>query len=63
LAENILKVKKHVHDYVKTDSKVERDFANALETEDVLVYAKLPRGQNGFQIPTPLGNYSPDWDL
>jgi type III restriction enzyme len=63
LAENILKVKKHVHDYVKTDSKVERDFANALETEDVLVYAKLPRGQNGFQIPTPLGNYSPDWAI
>jgi type III restriction enzyme len=63
LADNILKVKKHVHDYVKTDSKVERDFAKALETEDVLVYAKLPRGQNGFQIPTPLGNYSPDWAI
>lgn len=63
LAENILAVKKHVHDYVKTDSKVERDFANALETEDVLVYAKLPRGKNGFQIPTPLGNYSPDWAI
>jgi len=63
LADNILKVKKHVHDYLKTDSKVERDFANALETEDVLVYAKLPRGQNGFQIPTPLGNYSPDWAI
>lgn len=63
LADNILEVKKHVHDYVKTDSKVERDFANALETEDVLVYAKLPWGQNGFQIPTPLGNYSPDWAI
>lgn len=63
LADNILEVKKHVHDYVKTDSKVEREFAKALETEDVLVYAKLPRGQNGFQIPTPLGNYSPDWAI
>jgi type III restriction enzyme len=63
LADNILEVKKHVHDYVKTDSKVERDFAKALEAEDVLVYAKLPRGQNGFQIPTPLGNYSPDWAI
>ncbi|MFH1095911.1 MAG: DEAD/DEAH box helicase family protein [Candidatus Desantisbacteria bacterium] len=63
LADNILEVKKHVHDYIKTDSKVERDFAKALETEDVLVYAKLPRGQNGFQIPTPLGNYSPDWAI
>lgn len=63
LADNILEVKKHVHDYLKTDSKVERDFAKALEAEDVLVYAKLPRGQNGFQIPTPLGNYSPDWAI
>ncbi|MCG2726269.1 MAG: DEAD/DEAH box helicase family protein [Elusimicrobia bacterium] len=63
LADNILEVKKHVHDYVKTDSKIERDFAKALETEDVLVYAKLPRGQKGFQIPTPLGNYSPDWAI
>jgi type III restriction enzyme len=63
LVDNILEVKKHVHDYVKTDSKVERDFAKALEAEDVLVYAKLPRGQNGFQIPTPLGNYSPDWAI
>ncbi|MDP8234120.1 MAG: DEAD/DEAH box helicase family protein [Candidatus Saelkia tenebricola] len=63
LAENILEVKKHVHDYVKTDSKIERDFAKALEAEEVLVYAKLPRGQNGFQIPTPVGNYSPDWAI
>jgi len=60
LADNILEVKKHVHDYVKTDSKKERKFAEALETEDVLVYAKLPRS---FQIPTPLGNYSPDWAI
>ena len=63
LADNILEVKKHVHDYVKTDSKIERNFAKALEAEEVLVYAKLPRGQKGFQIPTPLGNYSPDWAI
>ena len=25
---------------------------------EVYVYAKLPRG---FQIPTPVGNYAPDW--
>lgn len=24
------------------------------------VYAKLPRG---FQIPTPVGNYAPDWAI
>lgn len=63
LARNILKVKKHVHDYVKTDSDIERKFASDLECEEVLVYAKLPKGQKGFQIPTPLGNYSPDWAI
>ena len=63
LAKNILEVKKHVHNYVKTDSKVERDFATDLECEEVLVYAKLPGGPKGFKIPTPLGNYSPDWAI
>ncbi|MBP7652159.1 DEAD/DEAH box helicase family protein [Candidatus Dependentiae bacterium] len=63
LAKNILEVKKNVHSYVKTDSEIERKFANDLECEEVLVYAKLPRGQNGFQIPTPVGNYSPDWAI
>ena len=60
LARNILEVKKHVHDYVKTDSDVERKFASDLECEEVLVYAKLP---GGFKIPTPLGNYNPDWAI
>jgi len=58
LKENILQVKKHIYDYVKTDSKVERRFAEELETGQVLVYAKLP---SGFKIPTPVGNYNPDW--
>jgi type III restriction enzyme len=60
LKENILEVKKHIYDYVKTDSKIERTFAEELETGDVLVYAKLP---NGFKIPTPVGNYNPDWAI
>ena len=28
--------------------------------EEVCVYAKLPKG---FSIPTPVGNYSPDWAI
>ena len=28
--------------------------------DKVAVYAKLPRG---FQIPTPVGNYAPDWAI
>lgn len=62
LSENILEVKKHIYKYVKTDSKVERAFASNLELDDnkVLVYAKLP---HGFKIPTPVGNYNPDWAI
>ena len=54
-------LKKHVYDYVVTDSQVERNFANALEAStEVSVYAKLPRG---FKIPTPVGDYNPDWAI
>lgn len=53
--------KKHVTDYVVSDSKGEREFAEALdEANEVVVYAKLPRS---FQIPTPVGNYAPDWAI
>lgn len=62
LEENVLEVNKHIYKYVKTDSKIERKFAGDLDLEDnsVLVYAKLP---NGFKIPTPIGNYNPDWAI
>ena len=40
---------------------VEKEFARGLEgATEVCVYAKLPRG---FSIPTPVGNYSPDWAI
>lgn len=52
---------KHITDYVVADSKGERDFAHDLdEASEVVVYAKLPRS---FQIPTPVGNYAPDWAI
>ena len=52
---------KHILDYVFTDSKGEREFAEDLDKADeVCVYAKLPRT---FQIPTPVGNYAPDWAI
>ena len=60
LSENILQVKKHIYDYLKTDSKNERLFATDLENGEVSVYAKLP---NDFKIPTPVGNYNPDWAI
>lgn len=57
--------RKAIQDYVFTDGisedSIERRFAQNLdEAEEVCVYAKLPRG---FHIPTPVGNYSPDWAI
>lgn len=52
---------KHIMDYVFSDSDGERKFASALDgATEVCVYAKLPRA---FQIPTPVGNYAPDWAI
>lgn len=56
-----IKATKHISDYVFFDSDGERQFAENLEiAKDVVVYAKLPRT---FQIPTPVGNYAPDWAI
>jgi len=55
------KLKKSVYEYVVTDSKVERSFVEKLDVSDeVVVYSKLPRG---FFIPTPVGDYNPDWAI
>ena len=53
--------KKSIVDYVFTDSEGERKFVGQIDTaKEVAVYAKLPKG---FHIPTPVGNYSPDWAI
>ncbi len=59
------RAEKHIQDYVFTDGtavdSVEKRFAQSLDGAcEVCVYAKLPRG---FHIPTPVGNYSPDWAI
>lgn len=56
---------KAIQDYVFTDGiaeqSIERKFAQDLDAaEEVCVYAKLPKG---FHVPTPVGNYSPDWAI
>lgn len=61
LGDNAIPVEKHIYDYVVTDSKIEKEFAKALDvSNEVKVYAKLPRG---FFIPTPVGDYNPDWAI
>jgi len=59
LASRAYPAKKHILDYVAWDSEKERRFAKDMDAgEEVCVYAKLPRS---FHIPTPVGNYAPDW--
>lgn len=56
-----MKTDRHIFDYVFTDSKTERSFVQELDTSsEVIVYAKLP---TGFFIPTPVGDYNPDWAI
>jgi type III restriction enzyme len=48
-------------DYVVFDSEVERQFAEKLDSrEDVKFFMKLPAK---FKIPTPVGDYNPDWAI
>lgn len=47
------------YDFVPFESEVEREIAEKLDTnENVKFFCKLPRW---FVVPTPLGNYNPDW--
>lgn len=63
---NAYKAKKHIKDYVFVDginksNSIERKLAQDMDkAEEVVVYAKLP---TSFYIPTPVGNYSPDWAI
>ena len=54
-------LKKHIYDFLTSDSNIESKFATALENSvEVVVYAKLPKS---FYISTPVANYSPDWAI
>jgi type III restriction enzyme len=57
----VKKQAKTLYDYVEVDSDVERRFMEDCENrDDVLFYFKLPYW---FTVPTPLGEYNPDWAL
>ncbi|MDD4583783.1 MAG: type III restriction endonuclease subunit R, partial [Eubacteriales bacterium] len=60
LVSELVKSDRSVYEYNRYDSEVERDFAKALQLDDsVVVYTKLPTKK--FTVPTPVGEYSPDW--
>ena len=60
LSRDTIEVEKHIYDYLKYDSEVEKGFATQMEKGQVVVYAKLP---SNFKIPTPIGEYNPDWAI
>lgn len=48
-------------DYIVYDSDVERQFAELLDSrEDIKLFMKLPAK---FRVPTPVGDYNPDWAI
>lgn len=49
------------YDWISYDSDVEREVAERLDGDArVKFFCKLPRG---FKVPTPIGNYNPDWAI
>ena len=55
--DNAIKTKKHLYDYLVSDSQTERDFAQEMDAaREVAVYVKLP---GGFYISTPGGPIQP----
>ncbi len=56
---NLVKSDRSLYEQTVCDSEPERRFVEELENNDaVKLYVKLP---GWFIVPTPLGNYNPDW--
>ena len=57
----LVPVSKSIYDHVICDSEVERRFVERLLSRmDVRLFVKLPAW---FKVPTPVGQYNPDWGL
>ena len=50
-----------LYDHAMCDSGIEMDFARDADTaSEVVCFLKLPES---YKIPTPIGNYSPDFGI
>lgn len=59
--EYLVPADRSLYDHVPFQSKIERDFIKGLESrDDVKLYIRLPRW---FTVPTPVGQYNPDWAI
>lgn len=59
--DNLTRVDKSIYEYILTDSLAEQSFAKELSIDGrIKFFVKLPLS---FKIPTPIGNYNPDWAI
>jgi type III restriction enzyme len=57
----LVRADKSLYDHVIYESETEKEFAKGLENrDDVILYVKLP---DWFTVPTPVGEYNPDWAI
>ena len=57
----LLEVQHSIYDVVEFESRVEYEFAKALDArKDIKLFFKLP---DWFKVETPLGTYNPDWAI
>lgn len=57
----LVEVQNSLYDVVEYESKVEYEFAKALDSrKDIKLFFKLP---DWFKVETPLGTYNPDWAI
>jgi len=57
----LMEVRRSIYDVVEFESDVERRFAAGLDArEDIRLFFKLPPW---FKVPTPMGEYNPDWAI
>lgn len=61
MQDSLIPSERSVYDHVVFDSDIEKQFVEGLEKrDDVPLFIKLP---GWFTVPTPIGNYNPDWAI
>jgi len=59
--DHLIRADKSLYDHIETDSGIESAFVKAMdERQDIRMYIRLP---SWFVVPTPVGNYNPDWAI
>ncbi len=59
--QRLIEVEKSIYEAIAFDSEIERAFARSLDTRtDIRLFVKLP---GWFKVPTPVGDYNPDWAI